>query len=91
MKGLIKGILITFLLLPAFLQHPAFMYSSLVTSKVVGPGGVNLSNSYKLVPTAVFYIYRKRSNTLERIPDFLKTREIDPYQLELKPHNRGVE
>lgn len=86
-----KWFLSLLLLVPLFLQHPLFTYSSLFTSKVVGPAGVNLSNSYRLLPTAVFYFYRKgRSGSLERLPDFLKARDIEPSQLEFKPRQRCV-
>ncbi len=84
MRCFLKYIVIALIVMPAFLNHPAFMCTSLFTSKVVGTKGVDLSNAYRLVPSATFYIYRKKSCATDRIPDFIKMRAISPYELNLK-------
>ena len=63
------------LFIPAFLQSPATLPVSLVTSGVVGAGGINTARVWKLTPTAVMYIYNYyKTPRYQRIPDFLKVR-----------------
>ena len=67
--------LLYLLFIPAFLQSPASLPVSLVTSGVVGVEGVDATKMWKLTPTAVMYMYNcYRTPRYQRIPDFLKVR-----------------
>ena len=76
MKRLITILcLFYFLFVPAFLQSPATLPVSLVTSGVVGAEGINAAKMWKLTPTAVMYIRNYyKTPRYQRIPDFLKVR-----------------